>query len=347
MLYLLTGEDDFSLSQNLAEIKNSVRGSESFGANTITFDGLQVDLDELRIACTTVPFLAEKRLVIVRGLLGRFESGTKSRSSGRSKTAAREPRKKDDGRQETLLDILTNIPESTVVVLVEGKLSGTSPVFKGLAGKAVVKTFPPLKDSGVGAWMEKLGRGAGGSISPQARMLLSRLVGNNLWSLSSEINKLVLFAAGRRIEEEDVRTLVSQVQQASIFTLVDAVIDSRAEVAAPLLQGLLQSGVAPAFVLFMLARQAQLLVRVAELNRQGKSKAEIQSRLGLSSDYVVQKALDQAGRYPLTRVKLLYEKLLETDLAIKTGQYDGELALSILITELCQRPAQATGVTRR
>ncbi|GAI43191.1 unnamed protein product, partial [marine sediment metagenome] len=41
--------------------------------------------------------------------------------------------------------------------------------------------------------------------------------------------------------------------------------------------------------------------------------------------------------YPLGRIKEAYHKLLEADLSIKTGKYEGELALNILIAELCQR----------
>jgi DNA polymerase III delta subunit len=53
----------------------------------------------------------------------------------------------------------------------------------------------------------------------------------------------------------------------------------------------------------------------------------------------LRKTLEQAGGYSLQRLKEGYHKLLETDLSIKTGKYGGELALNILIAELCQRRA--------
>jgi DNA polymerase-3 subunit delta len=47
--------------------------------------------------------------------------------------------------------------------------------------------------------------------------------------------------------------------------------------------------------------------------------------------------LEQAARYSMPRIKQVYQQLLDTDIAIKTGKYTEELALNILIAELCQR----------
>ena len=49
--------------------------------------------------------------------------------------------------------------------------------------------------------------------------------------------------------------------------------------------------------------------------------------------------LSQARLYDFERVKRAYGKLLETDLAIKTGQYNDKLALELLVTDLaCLNP---------
>ena len=80
-----------------------------------------------------------------------------------------------------------------------------------------------------------------------------------------------------------------------------------------------------------------MIVRVKELRRQRKSEVEIQDKLNLTSEFVLRKTLEQAARYSLARLKEVYHQLLEADLSIKTGKYDPELALNILIAELCQR----------
>lgn len=335
MLYILSGEDDFSLTQSLEEIKREIGDQTVLVGSITTLDGQQVTLEQLRPFCETVPFLAGKRLVIIKGLLERFEP--KGRAIRQKKTT---PTSRQD-EYKSLGTYIGQIPDSTVVVLVDGKIANNNPLFRELADKAVVKSFPLVRDAQLRQWLRRHVAEEGSSISPQAVELLAKLVGSNLWVMASEINKLTLFTSGRRIEEGDVKGLVSDTQQANVFAMVDAIVEFRVELAEQLLQRLLQSGAAPAYLLFMLWRQVQMIVRAKELGNQRKPKIEIQHRLGITQEFVLRKTLEQASRYSLPRLSGVYHHLLEADLSIKTGKYDGELALNILVAELCQRGQRA------
>ncbi len=332
MLYILAGQDDFSLARSLDEIKSGMGDQTLLSASTTSLDGQRVTLDELKTVCETLPFLCERRLVVITGLLERFEA--KGRPVRQKKTALTN---KEQGEGGLLSTCIRKVPDSTVVVLVESGIATDNPLFRELANKAVVKSFPLLRDAQLCQWIQKRVTEEGGSISSQAIDLLARLVGSNLWIMTNEIDKLVLFALGRRVEEKDVKTLVGYVQQANVFAMVDAIIDSKAEVAEQLLQQLLQSGANAAYLLFMLSRQVRMIVRARELAKQGRSKIEIQSKLGLPSEFALRKTLEQGSRYSLPRLKEVYRQLLETDLSIKTGRYDAEFALNILVAELCRR----------
>jgi DNA polymerase-3 subunit delta len=278
----------------------------------------------------TVPFLAEKRLVIIQGLLGRLEPEDKPRRQ-------KKPSRPGESEYKLFADCLGRIPDSTVVVLIEGKIKGNNPLLKQLSPKAEVRSFPVLKDDRLRQWIRQEVVGQGASISPEAVDLLAKLVGGNLWIMTSEISKLALFATGRRIEVGDIKALVSSAQETSVFAMVDAILDSKADSAEQLLVQLLERGASPAYLLVMISRQARLIVLARELRRRRKTEAEIQDRLGLNSEFALRKTLSQAQRYPLGRLREVYNKLLETDLSIKTGRFDGELALNLLIAELCQR----------
>jgi DNA polymerase-3 subunit delta len=332
LLYVLQGEDDFSLSRALDGIKKGLGDPSMLATNTTVLDGQKVTPDELRAVVDTVPFLAEKRLVIVQGLLGRFEFQNKA--PRRKKSSPANGRESDVG---SFAAAMSNIPESTVLVLTDGKIKSANPLLS-LSG-AKVMAFPLLKGDVLRQWVKKEVAAQGATISPSAVDLLAKLVGGNLWIMSSEIKKLALFASGHRIEEDDIRAVVSSAQEASVFAMVDAILEFKAGVAQRLLEQLLQQGASPAYLLVMLSRQVRLVVRAKELRRQRKPDAEIQSRLGLKSEFPLRKTLDQAQRYPLERLKAVYLRLLEADLAIKTGQYDGGLALNLLITDLCPQPA--------
>ncbi|MFC1966101.1 DNA polymerase III subunit delta [Chloroflexota bacterium] len=341
MLYILSGQDDFSINQTLDEIKRDIGDQEFLAASTTTLDGLKVVPDQLRTVCETAPFLGGKRLVIIRELLERFETKGKAR---RRKKAARATNQSDE--YKLFSTCIGSIPDSTELVLIANRISSDNPLFKELSSKAVVKSFPLLKDAQLRQWIQRRVVEEGGSISPPTVNLLTKLVGSNLWIMASEINKLVLFTLGRRIEEEDVKAVVSYTQQVSVFAMVDAILEFKAVLAEQSLQQLLKIGYAPVYLLTMLSRQVQMIVRAKELKNQRISMAEIQSKLGLTAEFALRKTLEQASRYSLSRLKEVYVRLLETDLSIKTGKYNAELALNILVAELCQRSKAYTASSR-
>ncbi len=355
MLYILYGEDDFSLQQYLDELKKSVGDVTVLALNTSVLEGAQVTVNQLRSVCEVVPFLAEKRLVIVNGLLERFDPKPKS---GKGKSAAsfgsapstslRTSQDKPFGfaQDKPFSEYLPKVPESTLLVLVDSlpdkdkKARDKNPLLSELASKAKVVVFPSLKDAQLRAWVQKRVAERGGAISPAAINLLARTVGGNLWVMSNEIDKLITFAAGRQIAEPDINQLVSEARETSIFGLVDAIVEFRADTAQGLLEKLLQKGTSPTHVLVMLARQVNFVVRAKDLKRQGKPTAEIRTLLNIAQEFLFNRVLEQASRYSIERLKEVYHKLLETDLAIKTGKYEGDLALNMLVAELCQRQRQ-------
>jgi DNA polymerase-3 subunit delta len=331
LLYLLLGQDDFSRRRALEGIKKDLGEHDFASANITQLEGQQLSPAQLRNICETVPFLSEKRLVIVEGLLSRFEPKGKFTSRKKPITAASK-----ESEYKAFADGINQIPESTILILVDGKLGKSNPLLAELSASGEVKQFPLLSDTGLRQWIQKQVKAEGGSISTQAVDLLVKLIGSNLWIMSNEINKLVILTSERRIEVGDVQIAVSYAQESNVFAMVDAILGFQPGIAEKLLQQLLQHGAAPAYLLFMLARQFRLIVRARDLQNRGEPAAMIQTSLGLPSGFVWHKTLEQASRHPLTRVIKVYHKLLETDLAIKTGKYDSELALNILIAELGQ-----------
>jgi DNA polymerase-3 subunit delta len=331
LLHILIGEDDYSIRQALNEIKKGIGDATALMTNTTVLDGRQVSMEQLRGACETVPFLSEKRLVIVEGLLERFEPGAKT---GKKKSS-RASDKQEEYR--AIAEAIKKLPPFTELVIIGGGVKAANPLLRELSSVTRVKSFSLLKEPQLRQWVEQRVTGNKGSISPQAAALLIRFVGNDLWTMAGEVDKLAQFAAGRRIEENDVKAVVSYAQEANIFTMVDAIMEFRSGIAQELLQQLFTQGAAPAQLLTMLARQVRIIFQVKEMRGRGKARAEIQSKLGLTSDFILRKAWEQADKYSLARLCEVFHRLLEADLSIKTGKLDGEIALDILVAELGQK----------
>jgi DNA polymerase-3 subunit delta len=338
LFYILSGEDDFSIARELDIIKKGIGEQEMLSTNTNILDGKTVSADEFRSVCESAPFLSEKRLVIVQGLLDRFGIKTPSAKSKSAKNIENQP-----AAYEAFGNCIFKLPPSTILVLIEDELKDNNPLLKLISPKAKITNFQLLKASELRQWVTNHVIKESSKISVPALNLLIRLIGSNLWVMSSELNKLATYAQGRQIEEKDVKALVSYTQQSSVFNLVDAIMEFKANEAESLLQQLMDKGATASYLLSMLYRQMRLIVRARDMKRQGVKEPDMRQRLGVASEYVVKKTLEQAARYSMPRIKQVYQQLLETDIAIKTGKYSEDLALNILIAELCQRAPVAAG----
>jgi DNA polymerase-3 subunit delta len=328
MLHVFIGEDDYSIRQALEAVRASIGDAAALMTNAVTLDGRTVSTGELLNAAGTVPFLADKRLVVVTGLLEKFEA---SGRNGRKKKAA----KKDAPEEwQVIAEGMTRLPETTELVVTGGKIAATNPLLKALLPTGAVRNFPALKSGDLTAWINRQVREAGGSIAPRAAGTLAKFVGNDLWTLAGEVEKLVQYAAGRQIEEADVTALVSATREASIFAMVDAILEGRAAQAQDLCAALLEEGNAPVQLLTMIARQVRIIFQVKDLKARKKTRRDIGAALGLNLDFVLNKALDQSDRYTVASLRAIYHRLLDTDLAIKTGRYEGELALAVFIADM-------------
>lgn len=234
-----------------------------------------------------------------------------------------------------LADYVSATPPSTVLVFRDGALNRSNKLLAALRSKAEVWQFPLRKGPALYSWIQERVTKSGGTISPSAVRLLADLVGGDLWAGNSEIEKLLLYASGRMIADNDVRLLVSHAQESNIFAMVDAIIARRPSAAILLLHRLMDHGAAPAYILTMITRQFRMLAQATELAGQELSQAELGRQLGTTSDFALRKTLDQARGYSLAQLVGVYRRLLDADLSIKTGRWGGEMALDLLITNLC------------
>jgi DNA polymerase-3 subunit delta len=333
MLYVLYGRDDFSLREELARIKGELDSDGMLSTNTDVLDGREVSPEQLMVICDTMPFLSAHRLVVVEGLLKRFDRPERPRRGAR---AARGESSEALERWRGLADYAQRMPDTTTLILVDEEVSAGNALLKALSSAGQVREFRPLRPGVVLQWILGRAQSQGSDISPPAARLLADLVGNNLWLLASELEKLAAYAQGRRIEGADVRALVSEAHDISIFAMVDAIVERRAAVALRLLRQLTTAGVDGGRLLAMVVRQYRLIIQAREMMTAGLPTQEIGQRLGVTSEFVLQRILDQAQRYSLSRLKAAYRRLLEADVGVKRGHYDEGLALELLVHDLAR-----------
>lgn len=323
---MLHGDDTFTRSEELRALESRMGGVEMGELNTTLLDGWSVTWDELRQHCDSLPFFSDRRLVIVTGLLTRLsQRGT----SG------------DDAVfLDRLVEHLPHLPTTTRLVFLEDRpLPDKHPILElaRTQDEGYERVFAVPSGSALTRWVYQRVRQEGGRIDAEAAQTLCAFVGDDLYQLHHEIQKLVSYTdAARDITKADVQALTPQARQASIFDLVDALGRRNGQQAARVYHNLLSVGEHPLGILGMITRQFRLLIQVKELAPQLPTASAIARALH-QNPYPIRKVLAQSHNFTTEQLRATYHRLLDVDIAIKTGQTDATLALDALIAGLSGR----------
>ena len=334
--YVIYG-DSFLVSRRMKRLEAESGASQLLESNRLRFMADQVKLPELIGVANTIPFLDSRRLIVVEGLLALAEPRT---GRGRSRGASLRTEDGHGGKDarwsgwDGLPRGLSGIPDTTVLIFVDGAIRGNNPLLNLLRPVAQITALIAPLGEALARWIKIVCQEKGASISPAAIGSLVDLVGSDLWTLDQELEKLSLFAAGGTIDEVDVKEMVAQVREANIFAAVDAMLEGKAGIAFTLLLQLRQDGREVSNIIAMVQRQLRLLALARDLSEQGVSSRELGGRLGISTPFVLVKTLERARRHTSEAISWRYQKLLDADLAMKTGLLEPDLALELLVGEL-------------
>jgi DNA polymerase-3 subunit delta len=325
--------DSFLVRRRVTALEAEHGAEALLDANRHRMQGGQLNPPELLGVCQAIPFMDPLRLVVVDGLLATAESRS---GGGSGRGRGRRGGNASDGWQP-LADAIPQMPDTTLLLLSDGPLSASNPLLRQLRPVCNVEEHTAPRGEQLARWIKETAEDKGAAVSPAAIRSLADLVGGDLWTLDGELEKLSLYAAGREINEADVRLMVSQVREASIFEAVDAMIDGRPEAALRLLAQLRDDGREPLYIIAMVERQLRLLALARDSMDRRLPPEELKRALGTSSDFVVRKTTDQARRHTRQDIAWRYDRLLQADLAIKQGLLEPDLALELLVGEAAPR----------
>jgi DNA polymerase-3 subunit delta len=240
---------------------------------------------------------------------------------------------------EKLDQTLDQLPPTTVLIFIESDaLKKSHPILKkGQAIQGCVQTFTAPPPQQLPRWIEQRVQGKGGRIEPQATRALATVVGDNLNALDNEIDKLVLYVNQQRpITLADVELLCPYTADSETFAMANAVGRGDLQEAQNQMHKRLEEGQTPLAIMGGIAGQFRGLLEVKSMAAGGMSAADIAKSKGWRSDYAAKMRLQEASRFSQQQLVQIFNVLLETDLAIKTGQIEQTLALDILLARLCR-----------
>ncbi len=335
MLRIIYGPDSFTAHELLRQTFNACGQVQR--ENVRWIEGKSAKPDEILEACEQSTMFVDTIVVVCEGLLARFSRDEAARKPARGKKrSAKGPGDLMD-QWEPFVQRVTVLPGSSVLVLLDAELKGSNPLLKLLTPHAeVTQCLPPARDA-LDRWIQERVATHGGRIDPGAAQRMGALVGSDLWLLTSEIEKLVVYADGSQIDVKMVEDMAAAGPAPSIFMLVDAIVERRERLARHRLDDMYQKGLSAGYVFTMIARQFRLIAQIHE-TRERREAAASSVELERLQSFALQKASEQASRYTPARVRDALERIVAADRGIKSGMQSDRVALELLISDLL-RPA--------
>jgi DNA polymerase-3 subunit delta len=348
MIYLFHGEDQFSLTEELNNLKKKTLPPEAEDFNYVRLDALKntFTIDELFQAAEAYPFLSDKRLVVVTGLVARLGKSALAEERAAARTATRPVKgraavpAKPTTPRERFLDFIPNKMASTILVIVEEKVDKRDAVYKAVEKQGAVREFVPLENWALEKWINERAVKLNIKLDRTVAPLLREYIGSNLYHLSNELEKLGAYAGeGQAVTPDMVELLTAEISESKIWDLTDAL--SRRNYSQAMVQlarqrnesTLTRSGFTRK-TFAIICNQMYDLLRMSELYNDRKTKNEIAQSLGINP-YRVEKTLPMLRNFQPGRLEKIYARLVEADYADKSGKADLNIQLDMLVAEIC------------
>ena len=316
MIIVLEGKDEYRLSERVSEFRLTVTPPEMSDINTTMLDGNIVTIEELLTSLSTVPFMADRRLVVVEGLLNRLGGS-----------------KKDLGEWLNFPDLLKDLPPTANLLLIEREPIPSNKLLSTILRLGQVEKFSPLRHRDLLDWINTRCSKLGLDIERTAVALIADSVGSELRLIDSELNKIKTYSRGRLITREDITLMVPYVRQQNVFRVVDSVIEGRTRDALNASSMLIGLGESPSGIVRMIERQLRFLILAKHLLSRKIPTGDIGKHINLSG-YPLQKTLEMERKISQARIMSMHDNLLKSNIRVREGKLTEQESFDLLISEL-------------
>lgn len=321
-VYLLYGDDPLAMQEAVGRLRAQLGDPLAADMNFQRFNARTLDPVQLEGACLAMPFLAERRLILVENS---------------------ELLKDSSQVMKRLLQLLPRVPQTTALVFLaevplerrdaDASFRSASSLHRWIeehADTAYSKALPTPRGEAFERWLQTRARHHHAELSAASASLLAEFTAGDPLTADQELAKLAAYVGGERpISPEDIETLSPYQGQSDVFALVDAMGNRDTHAALRLLDQLLATEDARA--LFpMIVRQFRLILLAHEAQAAGMAAQDVLR----TPPFVARKAASQARRFTRPDLIRIYHHLVEIDLNSKTGREDLTPALHGLVAGL-------------
>lgn len=305
--YLLYGEEDFLKKMYKDKIIKAISGDDTM--NLSFFEGKDVPVDEIGDLSRTMPFFAERRLIVI-------EDGGLFKSS-----------------QESLTDIVKNAPDTTFFLFVEKEVDKRNRLYKAVNDVGYVCELKTQTEEALTEWAGRFFRNEGIQISRNDLNYFVAKTGPDMNNIDNEARKLAAYACVKgSISREDIENVCVTRTADRVFDMINAMAARKTDQVMSLYGDLLALKEPPMKILALIGRQFSQLLSIKSMAEEGKGSSEIAARLGIRP-YFMGRYMSQVQSYTMKELKEAVKDCVNAENDIKSGRQEEKYAVELLIVK--------------
>ena len=287
------------------KIKTAICGDDTM--NYSYFEGKDCDTKEIIGISETLPFFADKRLVMMEHS-GFFKSSN-----------------------DVINEYIDSIPETTCLVFVESEVDKRNKLYKKVKEAGYICEMTEQNNAALEKWIVGILNQNGKKITKNTLELFIASVGTDMQNISKELEKLICYCLERDvISDDDVRNVCSVQISSKIFDMIDAMSNKDRKKALGLYYDLIAMKEPPMRILFMLSRQFNIMLQVYELSERGEDNGTIASKVGIQP-FIVGKVLRQLKSFSGKMLVNALEECIKIENDIKNGRMDEKAGVEMIL----------------
>ncbi len=307
-VYILYGEEAYLRSQYKDKLKTALLG-DGDAMNFHYFEGKDVRSQEVIDLAQTMPFLAERRVIILENS-GLFSHGG-----------------------EDLAEYMSAISPTAYFVFVEPTVDKRSKLYKAATAKGRAIEFKAQDETTLKRWILGLLKKENKNITERDLNLFLDKTGSDMENIRGELEKLFCYCMEKDvITAQDIEAVCTKQVSSQIFDMINAVAERRQKAAMDLYYDLLTLKEPPMRILFLITRQFNLLLQVKELRNKGFDANTIGEKVGLAG-FIARKYAAQAAKFKEADLRSALTDCVETEEAVKTGRMNDVMSVELLIVK--------------
>jgi DNA polymerase III delta subunit len=305
MVIVLTGKNSFALQKELQKV--TAEFIATHGDSIERFDASEMaGVDPVLDAVRSISFLEPRKLVIVKDF-------------GQSKEL-----------MDRIEDILSQVAESTDLLLVDPKLDKRTAGYKYLQKNVELKEYKPLQEYDVEKWLVNEATLLGVKLSPSNAKHLVHRVGNDQLRVEQELKKLA--SSGKDVTKDHIDSLTEPQPTSKVFDMLDALFQGNLNRAWELYKDQRAQGEDPHKIIAMITWQLSQLTLAVH----APIKTVDTLKSAGVSPYGAQKLLKMAQSISKEQLADYINELADIDEQIKTSA-DVESALETYFVYVCRK----------